>query len=166
MTGDFITIKYGVIARHFGKDPDHNLTAKHWKELAREIIRPFAISKYNDGFRLFTNVKIGEKWVATGIDVKNPGRNIEINNIATAFGYNFNDGRKEEILYVSEKATPEQVAVLNRLNSGQYLPAHEANGLSSLSSTDAEKSSAPLFQLDRDAAAVGCSAVCARDCSG
>jgi hypothetical protein len=121
--GDFFAVRYGVISRHFGKDSDHNLTAEHWKALTVEITRPFAISEYGDGFRLFTNVKMGEKWIIAGVDVKNLARNIEINNIATAFGYNFNEGRKEKIAYVSEKATPEQVAILGRLNSGQYLPA-------------------------------------------
>lgn len=123
ITGTFITVRYGVISRHFGKDPDHNLTASHWKELAKEITRPFAISKYEKGYRLFTNAKIGKKWIVVGINVKNVGKNMAINNITTAFGYNFNKGRKEKIVYVSEKASPEQAAVLNRLNSGQYLPA-------------------------------------------
>jgi hypothetical protein len=120
--GDFFAVRYGVISRHFGKDPDHNLTAEHWKALTEEITRPFAISEYGNGFRLFTNVKIGDKWIIAGVDVKNMARNIEINNIATAFGYNFTEGRKEKIVSVSEKATPEQVAILGRLNSGQYLP--------------------------------------------
>jgi hypothetical protein len=130
VTGDYITVRYGVISRHFGKDPAHNLTAEHWKKLIEEIVRPFAISEYKKGFRLFTNVKIGEKWGAAGIDVKKTGKTREVNNVATAFGYNFHKDRKEKIIYISEKASPEQAAVLNRLNSGQYLPARGEGGVS------------------------------------
>jgi hypothetical protein len=46
LTGEFFSIGYSVIARHNGKDADHNLTEKNWLDLldlTEKIKEPFAI---------------------------------------------------------------------------------------------------------------------------
>jgi len=125
LMGDFFEVKYGVITRHTGKDANHNLTEQNWLDISREITNPFAISKHGNGYRLFVNVKMSEKYIAVGIDVKLIGKGIEVNTITTAFGYEGNVD-KEKILYRSEKTTPEQTALLDGLNS-LSLPPDQAS---------------------------------------
>jgi hypothetical protein len=133
--GDYFMIRYGVISRHFGKDANHNISAGQWKQLAQEITRPFAISKYNDGFRLFINLKLNNNWTAVGVDIKNPARDLEINAVTTVFGYKEHGGGNETFIYTSPKITPGQTAFLDRLNSYQY-PSAQA-GMDSLSTAPA-----------------------------
>ncbi|MDR1469110.1 MAG: hypothetical protein LBT00_07440 [Spirochaetaceae bacterium] len=76
--GDYFSIRYGVISRHLGKDTAHDLTGEQWKQLSKEIARPFAISRYGKGFRFFTSVKVNENWIVAGVDVKKPSRNREV----------------------------------------------------------------------------------------
>jgi hypothetical protein len=109
----YFTVKYGVISRHYNKDPDHNLTADDWINLSKEIVRPFAISLYYkkgvlSGYRFFTRAKINNKWLIAGIDVKNIQDGIEllgINAVQTSFGYN---GKVKNIPYLIWKETPGQ----------------------------------------------------------
>jgi hypothetical protein len=117
ITGDYFSIKYGVISRHLKKDKEHSLSEDNWVDLCNAIKEPFAIAKYNDGFRLFTTVKIGIKYIAVGIDVKTIGKGVEVNSVITAFGYERRNQRKEDIIYISNEITPEQVALLDGLNS-------------------------------------------------
>jgi hypothetical protein len=139
LRGDYFTVRYGVISRHFEKDANHNVSAHQWKQLCKEITRPFAIAKYNEGFRLFINLKINNNWAVVGVDIKNPTRGLEINSISTVFGYKEHGGDKISFIYTSPKTTPEQAALLGRLNSYQYPPAQA--GIDSLSSDSPEKSS-------------------------
>ena len=90
--GEYFTVKYGVISRHYNKNPNHTWTKQNWIDLCQAITDPFAIAKYNDGFRLFTKIKINNNWGAVGVTVKskNMGRNLpgfEINALTTLFGY-------------------------------------------------------------------------------
>lgn len=57
-----------------------------------------------------------------GADVKNGGRDIEVNAISTVFGrrQNANLTENEEIIYRSKNITPDQSALLDRPNSDQY----------------------------------------------
>jgi hypothetical protein len=125
LTGDYFTAGYGMISRHKDKDADHALSEENWAELCDEITKPFAIAKRKDGFRLFTNVKVNGRFTVVGVNVKNAGRNLEINAIKTAFGYDEQKHSHENILYRSPKMTPEQTALLEGLNS-HSLPSVQA----------------------------------------
>jgi hypothetical protein len=122
LTGDYFSVRYGVITRHMGKDEDHDLSEKNWLELCEEIRRPFAIAKHGEGYRLFTNIQVNGKFTVVGVDVKNIGKGLEVNAVSTAFGYNKAEHSKENFIYISKKITPAQVALLEGLNSLQYPP--------------------------------------------
>ena len=134
LTGDRFTIKYGVLSRHAGKDASHLLTEKQWEELPDAIQKPFAITRFGEkenGYRLYTTMKNdkGETIIVVGVDVKNTGRNLEVNSISTIFGRR-GDAKitqKEEVLYTDEKITPEQRSLLGQPNSDQYTDTRERN---------------------------------------
>jgi hypothetical protein len=120
INGQYFSVRYGVISRHMGKDRDHQLSEKNWLDLIDEIVKPFAIAKYGTGYRIFTSVKVNGKYTAVGVDVKTIGREIQVNSVTTAFGYN--QGKNEEVIYRSEKMTLDQEALLKGLNSPSYPP--------------------------------------------
>lgn len=120
LNGQYFSVRYGVISRHMGKDKDHQLSEKNWLDLINEIVKPFAIAQYGDGYRLFTSVKVNGKYTAVGVDVKPIGREIRVNSVTTAFGYN--PGKKEEVIYMSEKMTLDQETLLKGLDSPSYPP--------------------------------------------
>jgi hypothetical protein len=120
LKGQYFSIRYGVISRHMKKDEDHQLNEKNWLDMIDEIVQPFAIARYGDGYRLFTGVKVNDKYTVVGVDVKIIGRGIEVNSVTTAFGYN--TGKNEEVIYRSKKTTLDQAALLKRLNSPSYPP--------------------------------------------
>ena len=67
--------------------------------------------------------------IVVGVDVKNIGRNLEVNSISTIFGRR-GDAKitqKEEVLYTDEKITPEQRSLLGQPNSDQYTDTRERN---------------------------------------
>ncbi|MBR5781879.1 MAG: hypothetical protein IKY27_07855, partial [Bacteroidales bacterium] len=88
--GDKFSIKYGVIARHLGKDSSHTLTERDWEQLPQALQNPFAISKLTDkedSYRIYTTLQTESgEFVVVGADVKNAGREIEVNAISTVFG--------------------------------------------------------------------------------
>ena len=129
ITGDNFSLSFKNIKSHLGKDSDHNLTAKEWHELPDAIKRPFLITSYGDGdgkFRLYTSVKVGNKFAVVGIDVvkTNQGKDkplLDVNRIKTVFGrdrYVMDNG--EKILAYDEKMTPEQEALLRGHNFREY----------------------------------------------
>lgn len=126
LTGDKFTIKYGVIARHFGKDGSHTLTEKNWEQLPQALQKPFAISKLTDkgnSYRIYTTLQTdGGEYVVVGVDVKNAGREIEVNAISTVFGRrnNANLPKNEEVIYREKEITPGQSSLLERPNFAQY----------------------------------------------
>ncbi len=126
LRGDRFTIKYGVISRHFGKDGSHDLTEDEWEQLPQALQAPFAISRLSnkkDGYRLYTTLKNSNgEYIVVGADVKNGGRDIEVNAISTVFGrrQNANLTENEEVIYRNKNITPEQSALLDRPNSDQY----------------------------------------------
>ena len=134
LTGTRFTIKYGVLSRHAGKDSSHSLTEKEWKELPNALQKPFAITRFGEkenGYRLYTTMKNdkGETIIVVGVDVKNTGRNLEVNSISTIFGRR-GDAKitqKEEVLYTDEKIAPEQRSLLGQPNSDQYTDTRERN---------------------------------------
>jgi hypothetical protein len=137
LTGQYFSIRYGIITRHKRKDADHNLTVENWKALCDVIKKPFAIARYKTGYRLFTDVKMSNHFVSVGVDIRNIGRGIEVNAIKTAFRYR--GGNIGNVVYMSDKITPEQAALLGGLNSPPYPSA--PSGDTSLSPDSAEKSS-------------------------
>jgi hypothetical protein len=137
LTGQYFSIRYGVITRHKNKDADHNLAVENWKDLCDAIKKPFAIARHKNGYRLFTNVEVNNRFISVGTDVRNIGRGIEVNAIKTAFRHQ--GGNIGNVVYVSDKITPEQAALLGGLNSLVYPSA--PNGDTSLSSDSGEKSS-------------------------
>ena len=134
LTGSKFTIRYGVISRHFGKDGSHDFTKEEWEQIPNALGHPFAIARLADkdkGFRIYTTLKTEKgEYVVVGVDVRNAGRNMEINAISTLFGRR-NDANlptNEEIIYRSETITPEQEALLSRPNSDQYPTERELTG--------------------------------------
>ena len=145
LTGDRFTIKYGVLSRHAGKDASHLLTEKQWEELPDAIQKPFAITRFGEkenGYRLYTTMKNDKgETIVVGVDVKNIGRNLEVNSISTIFGRR-GDAKitqKEEVLYTDEKITPEQRSLLGQPNSDQYTDTRERNVSADKGSEKAEK---------------------------
>ena len=126
LRGDKFTIKYGVIARHLGKDSSHTLTERDWEQLPQALQNPFAISKLTDkedSYRIYTTLQTESgEFVVVGADVKNAGREIEVNAISTVFGRrnNANLPKNEEVIYRSKEITPEQSSLLERPNFAQY----------------------------------------------
>lgn len=126
LRGDKFTVKYGVIARHFGKDGSHDLTERDWEQLPQALQNPFAISKLTDktdSYRIYTALQTESgEFVVVGVDVKNAGREIEVNAISTVFGRrnNANLSKNEEVIYRSKEITPEQSSLLERPNFAQY----------------------------------------------
>ena len=154
--GEYFTLSFKNIKTHQGKDEDHNLTAKEWHAIPVAIKNPFLITTYGDNkdkFRLYTTVKVGNKFAVVGIDVvrKNMGKNIpmlELNRIKTVFGrdrYVMENG--EKILAWNKNITPEQEAVLRGHNFRIYPTIQELSGAkienySGTSKENAEKISA------------------------
>lgn len=144
LRGEKFTIKYGVISRHIGKDDSHNLTEKNWEQLPNALQNPFAISKLGDkdnSYRIYTTLQAENgEYVVVGADVKNTGREIEVNAISTVFGRRNNASlpKNEEVIYTSNEITPEQSSLLERPNFAQYpteqeLPTGTGKGTQSVS---------------------------------
>jgi GNAT superfamily N-acetyltransferase len=128
ISGDKFTIKYGVLSKYINKDKDHKLTENIWEQLPQAIQNPFAITKYYEkedkiklkGYRLYTTIKFDNGYVVVGVDVKNMGRDLEVNSISTIFNKNGFITNKEEEIYRDEKITPQQEALLTKPNSLSY----------------------------------------------
>ena len=146
LRGDKFTIKYGVIARHLGKDGSHDLSERDWEQLPQALQNPFAISKLTDkkdSYRIYTTLQTESgEFVIVGADVKNAGREIEVNAVSTVFGRrnNANLPKNEEVIYRSKEITPEQSALLKRPNFAQYPTEQEL-------SEDKDTTSVPENQI-------------------
>jgi hypothetical protein len=116
--GEYFTVNYGIISHHKGKDEDHNLTEKEWIELCEAIKKPFAITTFEDGHNLFTEIKRNGKPVMVGVTLK--GKRTEVNAVRTTFATNSLKGDK--LIYKSEKSSPEQELFIGRTNSANNLP--------------------------------------------
>lgn len=163
LRGDKFTIKYGVIARHLGKDSSHTLTERDWEQLPQALQNPFAISKLtgkDDSYRIYTTLQTeGGEFVVVGADVKNAGREIEVNAISTVFGRrnNANLPKNEEVIYRSKEITPEQSSLLERPNFAQYPTEQELSEgkdttISPTTNELGEKSAVPSVQEQIQAA--------------
>ena len=137
LTGDRFTIRYGVIARHLGKDGRHDLPESVWEQLPKAIQDPFAITEYytdedkkeQKGYRLYTALKLSDgSFVVVSAEVKNAGRDIEVNAINTVFGRDALSEVHDKLIYQSPTITPEQQALLNGNNPHQYTAGREVSG--------------------------------------
>ena len=137
ITGEHFTLPFKSIKTHMGKDADHNLTAYEWHEIPEAIKKPFLITTYGDKggkFRLYTSVKVGEKFAVVGVDVVKVNKRkdvpmLELNRIKTVFGrdrYVMENG--EKILAYDETMTPEQEALLRGHNFREYPSIQELSG--------------------------------------
>ena len=160
LTGSKFTIRYGVISRHFGKDGSHDFTKEEWEQIPNALGHPFAIARLSDkdkGFRIYTTLKTEKgEYVVVGVDVKNAGRNMEINAISTLFGRR-NDANlptNEEIIYRSETITPEQEALLSRPNSDQYPTERELTGGKGTAKTAEEQGKGGKSSVKEEAVAL------------
>ncbi len=161
LTGDKFTVRYGVMSRHFGKDGSHNFTEEEWQQLPGAIQNPFAISKLSDkkdGYRIYTTLKTEKgEYVVVGADVKNAGRNLEVNSIATIFGRR-NDAnlpKNENVIYKNKEITPEQMALLSQPNSDQYPSTQELSAAKIDNSPETDKGNAEKFSLKDEKTLVG-----------
>ena len=135
LTGDRFTIRYGVISRHFGKDAEHDLPQELWERLPNALLEPFVITKYYadkdrkhpKGFRLYTSLQLQNgSYVVVAAEVKNAGRNLEVNAINTVFGRGKLSEDQDEVIHISDKITPEQKSLLDGTNPHQYPTARES----------------------------------------
>lgn len=135
LSGDRFTIRYGVISRHFGKDAEHDLPLELWERLPEALSEPFAITKYytdkerkhQKGYRLYTSLRMPNgSYVVVSAEVKNAGRNLEVNAINTIFGRNSLSEAQDELIYTSKKITPEQQSLLDGNNPHQYPAGRES----------------------------------------
>ena len=134
--GSKFTIRYGVISRHWGKDNEHTLPREVWEKLPKAIQHPFAIIKYysdnekkkQKGYRVYTSLQLSNgSFVVVSVEVKNAGRNIEVNAINTIFGRERISDVHDELIYTSETITPEQMALLDENNPHQYPSERESS---------------------------------------
>lgn len=131
LSGDRFTIRYGVISRHLDKDNSHYLSEEEWEKLPDALKAPFAITKLSDkdkAYRIYTTLRNSKgEHIVVGVDVKNAGRDLEVNSISTVFGKNTKGGltKKEAIIYEDKKITPEQKSLLSGPNFRQYPDAQE-----------------------------------------
>ena len=147
LTGDKFTIRYGVISRHFGKDAEHNLPEEVWKQLPEAIQNPFAITRYyadderkrQKGYRLYTSLQLGNgSYVVVSAEVKNAGRDIEVNAINTVFGRNALSDVHDELIYTSDTITPDQQSLLDGNNPRQYPANRESSDVGKVSALPAD----------------------------
>ena len=136
LSGDRFTIRYWVISRHFGKDVEHNLLLELWKRLPEALSEPFAITKYytdkermhQKGYSLYTSLRMPNgSYVVVSAEVKNAGRNLEVNAINTIFGRHSLSEAQDELIYTSKKITPEQQSLLDGNNPHQYPAGRESS---------------------------------------
>lgn len=133
LTGDKLTIRYGVIARHFGKDNQHDLPVEVWEKLPDALSHPLVVTKYyiekgkQKGYRIFTPIQLNDgSFVVVSAEVKNAGKAIEVNSINTLFGKNKVSETHDEVIYESKEMTPEQRTLLDGTNPRQYSDTQES----------------------------------------
>lgn len=157
LTGDKFTIRYGVISRHFGKDAQHKLPLNVWSQLPEALNKPLIITKYytdktktkQKGYRIYTAIQLEDgAFVVAGVEVKNAGRNLEVNAIDTVFGRNNIIGIQEEIVYESKEMTPEQRTLLDGHNPHQYSATQES---SNASDSKGSKKNTALTRSEKEA---------------
>ena len=135
LRGDKFTISYGTISKHVGKDKAHRLSVDVWMKLPEAIVTPFAISEYYDdnsgilkGYRIYTVIEYENGFVVAGVDVKNMGKNLEVNSISTVFSKTSKMTSKEKGIFRNKMITPQQASLLERPNFSPYPSVRESDG--------------------------------------
>jgi hypothetical protein len=150
LTGDKFTIRYGVISRHFGKDNQHDFTEEEWNKIPKALSNPILITEYyqdeqqkrQKGYRLYTPLKLADgSYVVVSAEVKNAGKNLEINAINTIFGRNAISDIHDRIVYQNPKITPEQMSLLGKNNPHQYPSDQELSDANVDNSSETAKES-------------------------
>ena len=150
LTGDKFTIRYGVISRHFGKDNQHDFTEEEWKQIPKALSNPILITEYyqdeqqkrQKGYRIYTPLKLADgSYVVVSAEVKNAGKNLEINAINTIFGRNAISDIHDRIVYQNPKITPEQMSLLGKNNPHQYPSDQELSDANVDNSSETAKES-------------------------
>ena len=131
LTGDYFTIKSGVIFKHYGKDADHVLTPEDWASISASLADPLVVSRYSrkgkDGkilypensYRVWTEAVINGKYAMVGVEVKSPGKEITVNAITTVYGDEHVSLRESDVVY--SRGNGEGIrTLLNGPNSRQY----------------------------------------------
>ena len=156
LTGDKFTIRYGVISRHFGKDEQHDFTEEEWEQLPKALSNPILITEYyqdenqkkQKGYRLYTPLTLSDgSYVVVSAEVKNAGRNLEINAINTIFGRNAVSDVHDKIVWQNPKITPEQSSLLNGNNPHQYPNTQELSAAKIDNSSETAKENGEKFSL-------------------
>ena len=156
LTGNKFTIRYGVISRHFGKDNQHDFTEEEWKQIPQALSNPILITEYyqddqqkrQKGYRLYTPLKLADgSYVVVSAEVKNAGRNLEINAINTIFGRNAISDIHDRIVYQNPKITPEQMALLGENNPRQYPSNQELSAANVDNSSESTKNNQEKYSL-------------------
>ena len=129
LTGEYFTIRAGVVLRHNGKDASHAITAQEWVGIADALTnkKPVLVEKYGEkdgSYRVWTEATINGNVAVVGVDVKNAGKNMEVNSITTAFGAEGMHPKENNVIY--PKGAEEMRSVLTRLNSGRYTASPSA----------------------------------------
>lgn len=159
LTGDKFTIRYGVISRHFGKDNQHDFTEEEWKQMPKALSNPILITEYyqdeqqkkQKGYRLYTPLKLSDgSYVVLSAEVKNAGRNLEINAINTIFGRNAISDIHDRVVYQNPKITPEQSSLLNGNNPHQYPNGQESSVANVENSSESAKNNEEKYSLRVD----------------
>ena len=135
LRGDKFTISYGTISKHIGKDKAHTLSEDVWLRLPEAIVAPFAITEYYDensailkGYRIYTVIEYENGFVVAGVDVKNMGKNLEVNSISTVFSKAGKMTSKEKGIFRNKTITPQQASLLERPNFSPYPSVRESDG--------------------------------------
>lgn len=135
LRGDKFTISYGTISKHIGKDKAHRLSEDVWLRLPEAIVNPFAISEYYGdnsgnlkGYRIYTVIEFENGFVVAGVDVKNMGKNLEVNSISTVFSKTGSITNKEKGIFRSKTINPQQASLLERPNFSPYPSVRESDG--------------------------------------
>ena len=121
LEGNNISVQYGKISRHKGKDEDHYFSADEWRQVCRNLSDPekciITRSEGRKDFNIYT--KIG-KSVMVGVEVKTPARDVKSNNLKTIFRRNPKE--TETVLYPKDlkNITPAQRSLLTGLNPSVY----------------------------------------------
>lgn len=78
------------------------------------------------GYRLYTSLRLNNgSYIVVAAEVKNAGRDIEINSINTLFGRDSISEVHEELIHTSKNITPEQQSLLDGNNPHQYTAVQE-----------------------------------------
>ena len=161
LSGDKFTIRYGVISRHFGKDVQHNFTEEEWKQLPKALSNPILITEYyqdenqkkQKGYRLYTPLTLSDdSYVVVSAEVKNVGRDLEINAINTIFGRDAVSDVHDKVVWQNPKITPEQSSLLNGNNPHQYPSTQELSTANLPNPSESAKEKEGKFSLrDKEA---------------